>query len=677
MRASRTVTLAVLLFAQLIAAVNIIYDETGWTKQDWHKYKLEYNPSFEASPADEVIKSAELRKALSQASINSLDGPLPRSTALRPLGLWAAEDGSLVETPDEESVEAAAEAITCTVCHSVVSHVWGQVTHAVHSAEPINEDSIRDMFDEACEQAHVPLKVLNSYRIVKVEAPEAGVTMFVVRSRKGSTAQPPQQQQQQLPQGTGSSSSSSSEDGQQAAVQLPGTDAEAAATVKSCKDLVNHHQLLLLKPMWKVANDYFINHRNLARRMQSKLRLDADDVDEYEDPGEDEEDAALQRKALQHIPENKLLPYDALCLDMELLCPLWASLGECAANPKWMVGTPRKLGHCRASCGKCEPDNAWRKHPIAKKELAASASSLLNSLRQTTCTSTKACLSGGGGSTIPASKNVVVQNADVLPGAALAKMDGFVLGKPFWGIPGVEPINPAAAADAAGKAAAAAAAAADPGEALLEGDELAHKHISIPGMDGFFIYQIHYKTRVYQYHMDTSQGTARIRHPPPMLELLDYLPDTASMLQSHWPYFRQMYTGGEKCGNEGAGKPRQVELRWACSPHNSWRMLVREPQFCAYVVTVYHPGLCKVPRYAPVPVKQQAKGAAKDSAAAKDAAGKPGSKEGKDAAAAAAAGKDAAGKAARAGKQGQGEDVKGAGGKASKDAKFGDKPVAA
>jgi hypothetical protein len=80
----------------------------------------------------------------------------------------------------------------------------------------------------------VPLKVLNSYRIVKVEAPEAGVTMFVVRSRKSSSTQPPQQQQQQLPQGTGSSSSSS-EDGQQAAVQLPGTEAEAAATIKSCR----------------------------------------------------------------------------------------------------------------------------------------------------------------------------------------------------------------------------------------------------------------------------------------------------------------------------------------------------------------------------------------------------------------------------------------------------------
>jgi hypothetical protein len=78
----------------------------------------------------------------------------------------------------------------------------------------------------------VPAKVLHSYRIVKVEAPEAGVTMFVVRSRKGTSSQPPPQQQL-LPPGAGSSSSS--EEGQPAAVQLPGTEAEAAATIKSCK----------------------------------------------------------------------------------------------------------------------------------------------------------------------------------------------------------------------------------------------------------------------------------------------------------------------------------------------------------------------------------------------------------------------------------------------------------
>jgi hypothetical protein len=32
-----------------------------------------------------------------------------------------------------------------------------------------------------------------------------------------------------------------------------------------------------------------------------------------------------------------------------------------------------------------------------------------------------------------------------------------------------------------------------------------------------------------------------------MLELLDYLPDTAAMLQSHWPYYRQMYMGEQHC----------------------------------------------------------------------------------------------------------------------------------
>jgi hypothetical protein len=37
------------------------------------------------------------------------------------------------------------------------------------------------------------------------------------------------------------------------------------------------------------------------------------------------------------------------------------------------------------------------------------------------------------------------------------------------------------------------AAAADPGEAVLEGGDSANQHISIPGMDGFFIYQMHFK----------------------------------------------------------------------------------------------------------------------------------------------------------------------------------------
>ena len=37
----------------------------------------------------------------------------------------------------------------------LVSHVWQQVVAAIHSAEPINEAAVGDMFDEACEVQHV------------------------------------------------------------------------------------------------------------------------------------------------------------------------------------------------------------------------------------------------------------------------------------------------------------------------------------------------------------------------------------------------------------------------------------------------------------------------------------------------------------------------------------------
>lgn len=90
------------------------------------------------------------------------------------------------------------------------------------------------------------------------------------------------------------------------------------------------------------------------------------------------------------------------------------------------------------------------------------------------------------------------------------------------------------------------------------------------------------------------------KYAPPMLELLDYLPDTISMVDSYWPYFRQVYSGGEPCGAEGKGRPRSVELRVACSPHKTMQLLIREPDFCRYVMVLYHPALCQLPRYNPV-----------------------------------------------------------------------------
>lgn len=81
-----SVILALLLSTQLTSAVNILYDETGWTKVDWHKYKIDYSTVYDPFPSIEVIQSPEIRKALAQCKLNSLDGPFRRFMEKRPPG---------------------------------------------------------------------------------------------------------------------------------------------------------------------------------------------------------------------------------------------------------------------------------------------------------------------------------------------------------------------------------------------------------------------------------------------------------------------------------------------------------------------------------------------------------------------------------------------------------------
>lgn len=152
----------------------------------------------------------------------------------------------------------------------------------------------------------VPTKVLQKYRIVKVDAPEAGVSLFVVRNRPGST------------------SLTDARDTLAGTKTHPGTEAEVAAAYKSCRvsswqrfistiytscatlaccewcwartrhlkttctvqnsnlltagcsalqDLGTHHQHALVKPIWKHAGDYFTAYRNLGRRCVHHFRL--------------------------------------------------------------------------------------------------------------------------------------------------------------------------------------------------------------------------------------------------------------------------------------------------------------------------------------------------------------------------------------------------------------------
>lgn len=78
-------SLLTLLVLHMAVAVNVVYDETGWTKREWHIYKIDFDLNAGTDPAEEAVKSPELRKHLSEVKLNSLHGPTKR----RPVSKFA------------------------------------------------------------------------------------------------------------------------------------------------------------------------------------------------------------------------------------------------------------------------------------------------------------------------------------------------------------------------------------------------------------------------------------------------------------------------------------------------------------------------------------------------------------------------------------------------------------
>jgi hypothetical protein len=186
------------------------------------------------------------------------------------------------------------------------------------------------------------------------------------------------------------------------------------------------------------------------------------------------------------VPSAALRGADGFCGDLHVLCPAWAAAGECSANPRYMVGKgtvgtgPGSVGrraHCALSCGLCRDENAldgpapWPEvsdpSGRARRELRAAADNVASALRELGCAAARACFPGsvggvGGGAAMAKDKDdsgaaassaadakaaeappppqpppttgvVRVTSVEApVPGALLAALPGFVLGKPFW-----------------------------------------------------------------------------------------------------------------------------------------------------------------------------------------------------------------------------------------------------
>jgi hypothetical protein len=55
------------------------------------------------------------------------------------------------------------------------------------------------------------------------------------------------------------------------------------------------------------------------------------------------------------------------------MCPYWASQAQCEANPAYMVGDKKHIGHCKFSCKACTQSEClgplWAGPAVALKVL--------------------------------------------------------------------------------------------------------------------------------------------------------------------------------------------------------------------------------------------------------------------------------------------------------------------
>ena len=111
------------LLAARALAVNHLYDESLWLKASWASHKIEY-PLRDYNPTDDDSSvSADIKDLLKLSRLNSLDGPMERRSGSPFLGY--SKEQSLMDVMDDTDMAGhAAEAVKCSVCHTLITHLW-------------------------------------------------------------------------------------------------------------------------------------------------------------------------------------------------------------------------------------------------------------------------------------------------------------------------------------------------------------------------------------------------------------------------------------------------------------------------------------------------------------------------------------------------------------------------
>ncbi|CAL8463374.1 g2908 [Coccomyxa elongata] len=464
---------------------------------------------------------------------------------------------------DEVQLGVVAGLMGCKVCHQLVTAVWNKARQEIHSGLGVPSISkINRQLWHTCEK-EVSKSMLKDWSIILMGTPlmttagaaEEGLA-YVFKARD---------------------------------VEEEPSDFEQRALLRSCTDIQEGQEsgeVHFATELVQKLGDY--------EKAWSRLRTNAG--------------LGPVRKA--SVLDHNRTPDGKACKDYHKQCAWWADKGECAANARYMVGSDdqEKLkGFCRLSCGACSPSAASGLPDEMEAELEEESAALLAAVDTQLCAKRQVCngLSGDahramdtantGGA---ASAGSPGPSADVIAAArnmvraqmrrrddALTELDG-----PHDGVSKK------------------GALAGGQGETQLK--EVAANCYYVN--QGWWSYELCPGHHLGQFH--ASEETQRIEsalslgrynavqegnkgaeadRPVPMLPVEDMLPG----LTAGVPAIITTYSGGASCDGSDAAAKRSAKVQLVCSPDAEVYMLVREPETCRYVVTLYHPSICDIDGY--------------------------------------------------------------------------------
>lgn len=292
------------------------YDELLWTKANWHEYVLGFphndvvsklGPSTEAFLSS--IVDVHVLKDSSRATFDFAVRvePLPSSQQ----GLSSSARTAISRLVACDSQTALAEILWPVVANWTLAH-----------AAQLEDRQLVGLVNQAC-QVDVPVLVLRdeALGLVTVEreklpdedtagghgdgSEQAGMTQGIVKDISTYAASMVRRSQH-------------------------ASMGEVKAVVFGCKE---------------VANDRWRQLMLRAQRMYLEVvRVVLDGKDGRFDKVEE---------ADGEVAKGDSIELNRACRDYHPQCQMWASQGECKANPKYMVGT-KETGQCRLACGVCQ-----------------------------------------------------------------------------------------------------------------------------------------------------------------------------------------------------------------------------------------------------------------------------------------------------------------------------------